>query len=99
MEPHAHIAEQPSAGEIAVDRLKATLRDANGLSEHEREQAEMRFCEALAMELGGAEHIAPVYLTYLAVAEIPTTQRRDYSQSEREAVVRWIKAETAAGAA
>ena len=79
-----------------MDQFKATLRDTKCVSDIERRQAEQRFCEALASELGGANRIASAYLTYLAaeIAQDPALQNS--TETEREAVVRWIKAECAA---
>lgn len=80
-----------------ISRCKATLFDAKGMSDLERAQAEQLFCDSLADTLGGADQIAPVYLAYRAatdgkigLANCPETP------TAREAVVRWIKAESVA---
>lgn len=87
---------ETSSQMTSAERLKATLHDAGDLSAQERAQAEALFCKALADELGGIDAVAPIYLSYRAVNDLGPAGPREETQGEREAVVRWIKAETTA---
>ena len=78
-----------------------TLYDADGESETQHRQAELRFRQALEQTLGDESLVAPVYTAYLRIVgsygETPDPEA--LSDAEREIVEQWQAAATAAVAA